>query len=338
MIVESLTEKGSAKALPWCIAIDFPVSFAYILLMPAPVVKADSVSKRFGDFEAVKSLTFEVREGECFGLLGPNGAGKSTLMGMLYGVNLRNAGVLSVFGLDPASHSRGIKKRLGVVTQDNALDDGLTVEENMLIYAAFLGVPSADRRHRVDELLEFMMLSHKRDAPIRFLSGGMKRRLVFVRALLGNPDLLILDEPTTGLDPAVRHLLWGKVRELRARGKTILLTTHYMHEAEILCDRILVMNKGENVAEGSPAQLIDRYSPGFVAVFDKTGTCAEKELAESLSLQVHEDSSGVYVRAPRFETLLEFQRRCGRLAAQLRPANLEDVFLKLTGQELTADA
>jgi lipooligosaccharide transport system ATP-binding protein len=306
--------------------------------MILPIVKADSVSKRFGDFEAVKSLSFEVREGECFGLLGPNGAGKSTLMGMLYGVNLRSLGKMEVFGLDPSSHSRSIKKRLGVVTQDNALDDGLTVEENMLIYAAFLGVPAIERKGRVDELLEFMMLSHKKDSPIRFLSGGMKRRLVFVRALLGNPDLLILDEPTTGLDPAVRHLLWGKVKELRSRGKTILLTTHYMHEAEILCDRILVMNKGENVAEGSPTQLIERYSPGFVAVFDKTSCGSERALAESLSLQVHEDSSGVYVRAPQFETLLEFQKKCGRLAAQLRPANLEDVFLKLTGQELNADA
>ena len=307
--------------------------------MATPVVKAESVSKSFGDFLAVKNLSFEVREGECFGLLGPNGAGKSTLMGMLYGVNLRSGGQLGVFGLDPASQSRGIKKRLGVVTQENALDDGLTVEENMLIYAAFMGVPAAERKERVAELLDFMILSHKKDGPIRALSGGMKRRLVFVRALLGNPDLLILDEPTTGLDPAVRHLLWGKVRDLRARGKTILLTTHYMHEAEILCDRILVMNKGENVAEGSPAQLIQKYSPGFVAVFEKKENAVSvKHLAESTQLQVHEDSSGIYVRAPRFETLLAFQEKTGLLAAQLRPANLEDVFLKLTGQELTADA
>jgi lipooligosaccharide transport system ATP-binding protein len=308
--------------------------------MAAPIVKAESLTKSFGDFTAVKSLGFEVRQGECFGLLGPNGAGKSTLMGMLYGVNLRNAGTLRVFGLDPAREARSIKKRLGVVTQDNCLDDGLTVEENMLLYAAFLGVPKGERQKRVDELLEFMMLSHKKDGPIRFLSGGMKRRLVFVRALLGDPDLLILDEPTTGLDPAVRHLLWGKVRELRARGKTILLTTHYMHEAEILCDRILVMNKGENVAEGSPTELIEKYSPGFVAVYDKKAEDEGREtsLAAELGLQVHEDSSGVYVRAPKFESLLDYQKRCGRVAAQLRPANLEDVFLKLTGQELNADA
>jgi len=307
--------------------------------MTSSVVRAEGLSKSFGDFQAVKNLNFEVRQGECFSLLGPNGAGKSTLMGMLYGVNLRSGGKLEVFGLDPANQARGIKKRLGVVTQDNALDDGLTVEENMLIYAGFMGVPALERGKRVRELLEFMMLSHKKDGPIRFLSGGMKRRLVFVRALLGNPDLLILDEPTTGLDPAVRHLLWGKIRELRSRGKTILLTTHYMHEAEILCDRILVMNKGENVAEGTPAQLIEKHSPGFVAVFEKKADSAkEKDLAESMQLQVHEDSSGVYVRAGKFETLLEFQKQTGRVAAQLRPANLEDVFLKLTGQELTADA
>jgi lipooligosaccharide transport system ATP-binding protein len=305
-----------------------------------PIVKAESLSKRFEDFPAVSELSFEVRQGECFGLLGPNGAGKSTLIGMLYGVNRRSAGTLEVFGLDPARDSRSIKKRLGVVTQENALDEGLTVEENMLIYAAFTGVPRGERQRRVNELLEFMMLSHKKKSPIRILSGGMKRRLVFVRALLGEPDLLILDEPTTGLDPAVRHLLWGKVRDLRAKGKTILLTTHYMHEAEILCDRILVMNKGKSVAEGSPSALIERYSPGFVAVYEKREKDNEREhnVASQLGLQVHEDSSGRYVRAPKFESLLEYQSQCGRLAAQLRPANLEDVFLKLTGQELNVDA
>lgn len=308
--------------------------------MPTPIVQAKSVSKSFGDFTAVKNLNFEVRPGECFGLLGPNGAGKSTLIGMLYGVNLRSAGELRVFEKDPALEARAVKKRLGVVTQENALDDSLTVEENMLIYAGFLGVPKHLRKPRVAELLDYMMLSHKKDGMIQALSGGMKRRLVFVRALLGDPDFLILDEPTTGLDPAVRHLLWGKVRELKARGKTILLTTHYMHEAEILCDRILVMNKGEVVAEGSPAELIQKYSPGFVAVLDKKSEDAsrERKVAESLGLQMHEDSSGLYARGEKFETLLEFQKQSGRLAAQLRPANLEDVFLKLTGQELNVDA
>jgi lipooligosaccharide transport system ATP-binding protein len=307
--------------------------------MPEPILSADSLVKSFGSFTAVKNLSFQVHPGECFGLLGPNGAGKSTLIGMLYGVNLRSAGGLSVFGMDPNSQSRQIKRRLGVVTQENALDDSLTVEENMLIYSAFLGVPASERKKRVEELLDFMMLSHKKDSPIRFLSGGMKRRLVFVRALLGDPDLLILDEPTTGLDPAVRHLLWGKVKELRARGKTVLLTTHYMHEAEILCDRILVMNKGESVAEGSPPQLIHRFTPGFVAVFEKNGGPElEKELAQSLGYLFHEDSSGIYVRAEKFEDLLAFQQKLGKMAVQLRPANLEDVFLKLTGQELNTDA
>jgi lipooligosaccharide transport system ATP-binding protein len=307
--------------------------------MSETILQANALAKNFGDFNAVKNLSFSVKPGECFGLLGPNGAGKSTLIGMLYGVNVRSAGDLNVFGLDPNRDARRIKRRLGVVTQENALDDSLSVEENMLIYAAFLGVPASERAKRVTELLDFMMLSHKKDAPIRFLSGGMKRRLVFVRALLGDPDLLILDEPTTGLDPAVRHLLWGKVKELRSRGKTILLTTHYMHEAEILCDRILVMNKGEAVAEGSPAQLIQRFSPGFVAVFEKDGGPErEKALASERGLQFHEDSSGIYVRAAKFEDLLSFQEKLGKMAVQLRPANLEDVFLKLTGQELNTDA
>lgn len=310
--------------------------------MLAPIISATNLSKSFGAFEAVKNLDFIVKPGECFGLLGPNGAGKSTLIGMLYGINLRSQGGLEVFGLDPAKDSRSIKRRLGVVTQENALDDGLSVEENMQIYATFLGVPKSERKKRIENLLNFMLLSHKKDQPIITLSGGMKRRLVFVRALLGNPDLLILDEPTTGLDPAVRHLLWGKVRELKEQGKTILLTTHYMHEAEILCDRLLVMNKGQVIATGTPQQLIQKYTPGFVAVFEKDkNEIAKKEeilLAENLGFVAFEDSSGMYFRAPRLEDLLEFQKKIGKMAAQLRPANLEDVFLKLTGQELHADA
>ena len=220
------------------------------------MIAASGVRKRFGEVEAVAGLDLEVRDGECFGLLGPNGAGKSTFIGMLYGVVRRDAGALTVFGLDPSTNAREIKRGLGVVTQVNALDESLTVRENMLLYAAFVGLPAARRRARVDELLEYMALSAKAEAPIRALSGGMQRRLAFVRALLGEPRLLILDEPTTGLDPAVRHLLWDKVRDLKARGATVLVTTHYMHEAEALCDRVAVMDQGRRIALGSPAQLV----------------------------------------------------------------------------------
>lgn len=307
--------------------------------MSDQVIQANAVTKSFGKFQALASLSFQVQRGECFGLLGPNGAGKSTLIGLLYGLRPRSSGSLKVFGMDPESDGRAIKRRLGVVTQDNALDESLTVEENMLIYAAFMGVPSDERQPRVNNLLKYMALDHKQTAGIRTLSGGMKRRLVFVRALLGNPDLVILDEPTTGLDPAVRHLLWGKVRELKEQGKTILLTTHYMHEAEILCDRVLILNKGAAVAEGSPAQLIQKHSPGFVGVFEKSSlTDAHKAAALRNTFQATEDSSAAYLRAETLEALIAFQKDADVTALQLRPANLEDVFLRLTGQELTHDA
>ncbi len=244
---------------------------------------------------------------------------------------------LRVFGLDPNLEPRAIKSRLGVVTQENALDEGLSVRENMELYAAFVQVPQVERTARVRKLLEFMQLSHKENDPIRFLSGGMKRRLVFVRALLSNPEMVILDEPTTGLDPAVRHLLWGKVNQLKSEGKTILLTTHYMHEAEVLCDRLVIMNQGQVIAEGSPEQLRKEHAPGFVAVFDKNATGLQ-DAAKARSFEVIEDSSGVYVRAPSLEDLLVLQKDQKQQALQLRPSHLEDVFLKLTGAELTADA
>jgi lipooligosaccharide transport system ATP-binding protein len=300
------------------------------------IVSAENVRKSFGEFEAVKGATLEIKRGECFGLLGPNGAGKSTLISMIYGASRRSSGKLEVFGMDPDKDPRKIKHRLGVVTQENALDEGLTVRENMELYAAFVNVPKAERKARVRSLLEFMSLAHKENDSIRFLSGGMKRRLVFVRALLANPEFVILDEPTTGLDPAVRHLLWGKVNELKAEGKTILLTTHYMHEAEVLCDRLVIMNKGEVVERGTPQSLRQAHTPGFVAVFDKQEGLAQT--ARSKNFEVVEDSSGMYVRAPQLEMLLDLQTKTARPAVQLRPSNLEDVFLKLTGQELSADA
>lgn len=304
-----------------------------------PLVHIKNVRKSFGPFEAVRGVSGEIRQGECFGLLGPNGAGKSTLINMIYGASRRSGGELTVFGLDPNTQSRAIKHRLGVVTQENALDEGLTVRENMELYAAFVNVPAAERKKRVRELLEFMNLAHKENDSIRFLSGGMKRRLVFVRALLGKPELVILDEPTTGLDPAVRHLLWGKVNQLKSEGKTILLTTHYMHEAEVLCDRLIIMNKGEVIAEGTPHALRQLHAPGYVAAFDKnTATANLRQAVQERAFQWIEDSSGVYVRAPQLDMLLELQHQQKLQAVQLRPSNLEDVFLKITGQELHADA
>lgn len=298
------------------------------------LIHAHQVTKHFGDFAALGGVDLDVEAGGCVGLLGPNGAGKSTFIGALYGVVERTGGDLKVFGLDPRTHARQIKKRLGVVPQESALDEGLTVRENMRIFAGFVGLPRAQWDDRIDELLKMMSLDHKADASIRFLSGGMKRRLAFVRALLSEPELLILDEPTTGLDPAVRHLLWEKVVELRRKGKTILVTTHYMHEAEVLCDRIVVLNKGKIVASGSPTKLIAEHSPGYVALF---GEGVEKELrgASEAAWEISPQRTQWNVRAPRIEDLLSLQERSGVKALQLRPTNLEDVFLKLTGEELS---
>ena len=301
-----------------------------------PILQARGVAKRFGDFEALAALDLEVSQGECVGLLGPNGAGKSTFIGCLYGVVSRSAGELRVFGLDPASRAREIKRRIGVVPQENALDEGLTVLENMRIYAGFGGLSRKEADPRISELLAYMALEVKRDATIKTLSGGMKRRLAFVRALLVDPELLILDEPTTGLDPSVRHLLWEKVIELRERGKTILVTTHYMHEAEVLCDRIVILDRGRVVGSGPPRELIERETPGFVGIFP-AGT--EEALRPHLeaSWEMFHQGRQCCVRAPRFDDLLELQRVSGKTALQLRPANLEDVYLKFTGSELNED-
>lgn len=303
------------------------------------LVIASHLTKNFAGHVAVNGVDLEVRKGECFGLLGPNGAGKSTIINMLYGVVQRTSGDLKVFGFDPRAQSREIKKRLGVVTQENALDESLTVRENMLLYASFQGVHKSVRAKRVDELLEYMSLIQKADAKIQTLSGGMRRRLVFVRALLGKPEIVILDEPTTGLDPAVRHLIWGKVQELRSEGTTVILTTHYMHEAEILCDRLQILNLGKVVATGSPREMIQKHTPGFVGIFsgqDEEKINSFKSKFGDFKIVV--DSSGVHVRAPTLDSLTSFYHDGGVKPLQIRPANLEDVFLQITGQELVADA
>lgn len=303
------------------------------------MITAHSLHKNFGAFKALGGIDLNVKQGECFGLLGPNGAGKSTFISMTYGTVERSSGELKVFGLDPKTHSRDIKKRLGVVTQDNALDESLTVLENMMIYCAFIGVPKHERSKRVLELLEYMNLTHKKDALILTLSGGMKRRLVFVRALLGKPELLILDEPTTGLDPAVRHLLWGKVKELHQNGTTIVLTTHYMHEAEVLCDRLVILNQGKISAEGSPKEMIQAHTPGYVGIFSLDDEKVLREMSANRSdLIYHQDSSGIYLRSLALSHLTDIHSVHGLNPLQIRPSNLEDVFLKITGQELSVDA
>jgi lipooligosaccharide transport system ATP-binding protein len=297
------------------------------------IIEARGVTKRFGDVVALHGCDLEVMQGECIGLLGPNGAGKSTFIGCLYGLVDRTGGELSVFGLDPADNARAIKSRLGIVPQESALDEALSVFENMQLYARFVGLARSTAAERIDALLSHMALERKRDAPIRSLSGGMKRRLAFVRALLVDPELLILDEPTTGLDPTVRHLLWERVLGYREASKTVLVTTHYMHEAELLCNRIVILDNGRVISTGSPRELIDQHAPGFVGYFPKD---TEERLRPHISpaWTTFEQGHQFCIRTPGFEDLTKLQGEAGINAVQLRPASLEDVYLKLTGHGL----
>lgn len=317
-------------------ALPSPLASARATNAATPIIRARGVTKRFGGSVALQGLDLEVERGECVGLIGPNGAGKSTFIGCLFGVVLRSGGDLSVFGHDPAINARAIKQRLGVVTQENVLDAGLTVVENMRLYARFVGLKRSEAGPRIESLLVDMSLEHKRDATIKTLSGGMKRRLTFVRALLADPELLILDEPTTGLDPAVRHLLWEKVRAFRRTGKTVLVTTHYMHEAEVLCNRIVILNRGAVVATGAPRELIAREVPGFVGIFEADDESRVRPHLRD-GWNVFHQGHQCCVRAPQLSDLIELQQTAGATALQLRPSNLEDVYLKLTGKELSDD-
>ncbi|MGE0174541.1 MAG: ABC transporter ATP-binding protein [Oligoflexales bacterium] len=304
------------------------------------VVVASDVVKKFGGFVAVDNLSFSIRAGECFGLLGPNGAGKSTMISMLYGAAARSGGQLQVFGLDPETDAKHIKKRIGVVTQENALDEALTVVENMRVFAGYSGLDALEADQRIEELLNFMLLEQKKNAPIRSLSGGMQRRLVFVRALLPKPDLVILDEPTTGLDPAVRHLLWEKIISLKQSGVTILLTTHYMDEAERLCDRLVIMDNGKIRAEGHPKDLIAQNCPGYVALFENRPEIRNilSQVGPPHEFAFAEESQQLALRHQRLDALTEVIKQKGLDCTFIRPSNLEDVFLHITGKELTGNA
>src|SRR5215207_7143511 len=226
----------------------------------APLIEARGLVKRFGEFTAVDGIDVVVRRGEAFGFLGPNGAGKSSTMRMIGCTSPVTAGELRVFGMDPARDGRRIRARLGVVPQHDQLDAELTVEENLVIYGRYFDIPRAECRRRAAELLEFVQLSERRNSRVEPLSGGMKRRLTIARSLISQPDLLLLDEPTTGLDPQARHALWDRLYRLKRQGVTLVLTTHYMDEAEQLCDRLVVMDGGRIVAEGSPRELIEEHS------------------------------------------------------------------------------
>lgn len=306
--------------------------------MQTPVIQVRNVNKTFGGLQAVNDLTFEVPANSCFGFLGPNGAGKTTMMKMLYCRTRRNHASdsrINVFGFDPEVQELNIKYLCGVVPQEDNLDEELNVMQNLMLFARFYQLPLDRAKSRAEELLEFLELSEKRTARIRDLSGGMKRRLVIARALLNEPRLLILDEPTTGLDPQVRHVIWDKLRQLKKQGATLLLTTHYMEEAFALCDTVLILDHGNKVLEGSPKQLLDEHIETYVLELNESGMDTDSNY-QSLPSHVRVDASGP---TPRFycqdieplKTLAD-QLPLGRYF--LRQSNLEDVFLKTTGRTL----
>jgi lipooligosaccharide transport system ATP-binding protein len=303
-----------------------------------PLIHARGLTKRFGQFTAVDSIDFDVAVGESFGFLGPNGAGKTSTMRMIGCTSPISAGALEVMGMDPAVHGPQIRARLGVVPQQDTLDTELTVRENLAIYGRYFGLSRAEVGRRADELLEFAQLTERANDQVEPMSGGMKRRLTIARSLINEPTLLLLDEPTTGLDPQARHLLWDRLYRLKQRGVTLVLTTHYMDEAEQLCDRLVVMDKAKIVAEGSPRELIERYStrevtelrfaPGIAETLDGRleGIAQRVEHLPDRVLLYADDGEAaavaVHERGLKPETVL------------VRRSSLEDVFLRLTGRSL----
>jgi lipooligosaccharide transport system ATP-binding protein len=306
--------------------------------MPEPVIVAAELEKRFGDFEAVGGISFEVAPGESFGLLGPNGAGKSTTMRMVGAVSPRTGGSLSILGLDPDRHGPEIRSQLGVVPQSDNLDFELPVLDNVIVYGRYFGLPRRLVKQRAAELLEFAQLTEKAKTRIDDLSGGMKRRLTIARALINDPKILLLDEPTTGLDPQARHILWDRLFRLKEQGTTLVLTTHYMDEAEQLCDRLIVVDHGRIMAEGTPASLIREHSSREVLElrFGSERNAAAAAQLEGIGERVEVLPDRVLIYADDGEAALEAVRSRGleALTSLVRRASLEDVFLRLTGRSL----
>ena len=306
--------------------------------MTESLVQARDLTKKFGDFVAVDGIDFDIHKGEAFGFLGPNGAGKTSTMKMISTVSPITSGSLRVLGHDPDTEGRSIRSHLGVVPQEDNLDVELTVSENLYVYGRYHDMPRPLIKERTAELLEFAQLSDRADARVESLSGGMKRRLTIARALINDPDLVILDEPTTGLDPQARHLLWDRLYRLKRQGSTLIITTHYMDEAEQLCDRLVVMDKGKIAAEGSPRSLIEKYAPREVV---------ELRVAEGQREQVALELDGL---ANRSEVLADrillytddadktqqgmHERGIHPEQVLVRRSTLEDVFLRLTGRRL----
>jgi lipooligosaccharide transport system ATP-binding protein len=306
--------------------------------VPAAVITASNLVKKYKDVAAVDDISFEVAPGESFGLLGPNGAGKSTTMRMVGAVSTRTSGDLRILDMDPDQHGPEIRSQLGVVPQQDNLDTELRVRDNLMVYGRYFGLPRSVVGKRADALLDFAQLTEKTKAKVDDLSGGMKRRLTIARALINEPRILLLDEPTTGLDPQARHILWDRLFRLKERGTTLVLTTHYMDEAEQLCDRIVVVDKGKIMAEGSPASLIRDHSSREVLEVrfgsERNATAAGELAGIGDRLEVLPDRILIYGSSGE-EALVEVTRRgLEPITSLVRRSSLEDVFLRLTGRSL----
>ena len=303
--------------------------------IPAFIIEARGLTKRYqGDHAVVKGIDFTVRAGQCFGFLGPNGAGKTTTLRMILGLSPPSGGELRVFGLPMPGSARRVRARVGVVPQSDNLDPDFTVIENLRVYGGYFDLPRAVLNERIEQLLEFADLADRAGATIHTLSGGMKRRLTIARALINDPELVILDEPTTGLDPQARHMIWGRLRELIRAGKTLLLTTHYMQEAERLCDEVVIMDRGTVLERGAPAGLVRRHVEPEVLELHGPETALRALLGDGQGCRIETvgDALQCYTRDAR--PLMERLEAMPDLSFLHRPANLEDVFLKLTGREL----
>ena len=306
--------------------------------MSEELIVARALTKKFGDFTAVNAIDFSVRRGESFGLLGPNGAGKSTTMRIIGATSQRTSGEITILGKDPEKLGPQIRAHLGVVPQKDNLDEQLSVTENLYIYGRYFGLPKKFIQGKIDELLDFAQLGEKRNAKVESLSGGMKRRLTIARALVSEPDILMLDEPTTGLDPQARHILWDRLFRLKEKGVTLVITTHFMDEAEQLCERLIIMDRGKIMAEGSPLELIKQFSSREVLEV-RFGSENNESYADQLRdkcerIEVLPDRILLY--ADDAEHVLEEITRAGMhpRTSLVRRSSLEDVFLRLTGRSL----
>jgi lipooligosaccharide transport system ATP-binding protein len=307
--------------------------------MTSPIFRVQNLNKHFGDNHVVQDLSFEIAAGECLGVIGPNGAGKTTTIRMSLGQTAPDSGEIEILGMRMPKESSAIKQRLGVVSQFDTLDPDFTLEENILVYGRYFGMKKAQIEPRIPKLLEFASLTSKAKSKPNELSGGMKRRLSLARSLVNDPDLLLLDEPTTGLDPQARHLMWERLQTLTSQGKSILLTTHFMDEAERLCHRLLVIDHGKKIAEGRPRELIAQHLESDVVEVYGVGA-----LALQTENSVTQHAARVEVSG---ETLFLYTRQAAPMLAALqafpmlrtlhRPANLEDLFLKLTGRQIRED-